>query len=210
MACNDYRSIELKCFEIEKTEPKAENVNWKARCNYPKCPGNNTRKLKRCSICNAASYCNQECQRNDWPDHKLQCETPSELRGQEEITNKFLFKSAATDEFIEEMRNMWTKNKKRFDSWFIIYATDFTVVHSEIMTPPPTRRGFLKYAAKVKKFVPQEFMSGKFEYKNFHDQIKENAAVKDFTFKIPIMLFFPVRGKGRTFIYETNERFFER
>ena len=30
-------------------------------------------KLKQCSQCHATSYCSQECQRSDWPKHKLHC-----------------------------------------------------------------------------------------------------------------------------------------
>jgi len=33
-------------------------------------------KVNQCSRCKIAAYCNQECQRRDWPKHKLGCKAP--------------------------------------------------------------------------------------------------------------------------------------
>jgi hypothetical protein len=35
--------------------------------------GATTERLKRCSRCKAAQYCSPDCQRRDWPEHKLEC-----------------------------------------------------------------------------------------------------------------------------------------
>ena len=39
-------------------------------CSYCSKKGSN---LKRCGRCKAISYCSMECQRTDWPNHKLEC-----------------------------------------------------------------------------------------------------------------------------------------
>lgn len=40
-------------------------------CGY--CDKEKKNKLKKCSRCKVYYYCSKECQKKDWPRHKLQC-----------------------------------------------------------------------------------------------------------------------------------------
>ncbi|KIV78933.1 hypothetical protein PV11_06532 [Exophiala sideris] len=42
------------------------------RCQHH--PDPDEEPLKRCSKCRSRHYCSQECQRNDWPTHKKECD----------------------------------------------------------------------------------------------------------------------------------------
>ena len=37
------------------------------------CENKNKKQLKRCSKCEVVYYCNKECQRKDWKEHKIEC-----------------------------------------------------------------------------------------------------------------------------------------
>lgn len=37
------------------------------------CQKTSDEKLPTCSRCKIVGYCNRECQRKDWPKHKLEC-----------------------------------------------------------------------------------------------------------------------------------------
>lgn len=41
-------------------------------------------KMKKCSRCRAATYCSQECQRNDWERHKTDCAKEQQKQKQEQ------------------------------------------------------------------------------------------------------------------------------
>ena len=40
--------------------------------------GSEEGELLRCTRCKAAYYCNQTCQRKDYPSHKLTCKKPTD------------------------------------------------------------------------------------------------------------------------------------
>ncbi|KAI1630037.1 hypothetical protein EDD37DRAFT_604901 [Exophiala viscosa] len=50
----------------------ATTTSYCFRCQHHPEPGDGP--LKRCSKCRARHYCSQECQRNDWPTHKQECD----------------------------------------------------------------------------------------------------------------------------------------
>ncbi|KAJ6491912.1 hypothetical protein C8R45DRAFT_900914 [Mycena sanguinolenta] len=56
-------------------EPKPVKV-----CQWVECPdaevGYDWRKMKMCAQCNVVRYCSKSCQRLDWSEHKLYCQTP--------------------------------------------------------------------------------------------------------------------------------------
>ena len=56
----------------KKNEAKKQAGSTCCTCSNQMLPDN----VMRCSRCKKAAYCNRECQKKDWPRHKLQC-TPS-------------------------------------------------------------------------------------------------------------------------------------
>jgi len=67
--------------------PVEEIMHLRAGCS--KCmvtPAAGGSKFRKCSRCLVASYCSPECQRADWPTHKLDCTALSKLHdAQDEI-----------------------------------------------------------------------------------------------------------------------------
>uniref|UniRef100_A0A8C5WIX8 ubiquitinyl hydrolase 1 n=1 Tax=Leptobrachium leishanense TaxID=445787 RepID=A0A8C5WIX8_9ANUR len=77
----------LFCFELLSTELAKERVvvlHVQQRPQVPSIPINNCaacqkkqaseeEKLKRCTRCYRVGYCNQNCQKSHWPDHKIAC-----------------------------------------------------------------------------------------------------------------------------------------
>lgn len=57
-----------------------------AKCGASDCPKNNSsetnsdQKLLNCSACRSQSYCSSDCQRRDWPNHKVQCKLTLALK----------------------------------------------------------------------------------------------------------------------------------
>lgn len=48
-------------------------------------------KLSKCSACGSSYYCSADCQRADWPQHKLECKLFNELRQKKyTVTNQFI------------------------------------------------------------------------------------------------------------------------
>ena len=56
------------------------NVNKSHSCNN--CGKvEKSRKFKQCSSCKCVRYCSQKCQKEQWKDHKLLCQSICELSG---------------------------------------------------------------------------------------------------------------------------------
>lgn len=53
-------------------------INWKYACWNPGCESSG-RKTKKCGQCKVARYCKEECQREDWREHKKWCKGPALL-----------------------------------------------------------------------------------------------------------------------------------
>jgi hypothetical protein len=51
-----------------------------SKCGLPPPPGD---KLRYCGRCAAKSYCTKDCAKEDWPAHKLQCESMRRARDEE-------------------------------------------------------------------------------------------------------------------------------
>ncbi|KAJ7176014.1 hypothetical protein C8R46DRAFT_1080414 [Mycena filopes] len=83
-------------------------------CNNPSCPEFsvlNRDSLLKCGQCQCATYCNRECQRADWPEHKIYCKIWAETakqngEGVRNIKKKmgdFLFLLRGVPEYVDEM-----------------------------------------------------------------------------------------------------------
>lgn len=53
----------------------SEKLTSQKKCQNPSCPSTTQLlvSLKKCSRCRTAFYCSPECQRQDWPNHKVRC-----------------------------------------------------------------------------------------------------------------------------------------
>lgn len=64
---------------VKKYQRKDRALFIPRRCEGPSCDkGAECQTLNRCSQCTLVMYCGVECQREDWPRHKLEC---SHLKG---------------------------------------------------------------------------------------------------------------------------------
>ncbi|KAJ7025399.1 hypothetical protein C8F04DRAFT_1128861 [Mycena alexandri] len=83
-------------------------------CNNPSCSKYNVlnkESLLKCAQCSTATYCNRECQRQHWPDHKQYCKvwaaTASKNgEGVRDIKKKmgdFLFLLRGVQEYVDEL-----------------------------------------------------------------------------------------------------------
>ncbi|XP_039626979.1 ubiquitin carboxyl-terminal hydrolase 19 isoform X2 [Polypterus senegalus] len=85
----------LFCFEVQSKELAKEKVvilQVQQRTQVPNCPINKCaacqkiphsedEKIKRCTRCYRVGYCNQNCQKNHWQDHKNHCRPNTESIG---------------------------------------------------------------------------------------------------------------------------------
>jgi hypothetical protein len=58
---------------ISNSNAPITNTNHARICDFCKKPENPSKNLQRCTQCKKARYCNQECQRKAWQDHKKDC-----------------------------------------------------------------------------------------------------------------------------------------
>jgi len=60
---------------IDKTVTKQDKLVRKAlkKCSYCHNPAKEGESLKLCSRCKKVQYCGQDCQKNHWKEHKLEC-----------------------------------------------------------------------------------------------------------------------------------------
>jgi len=63
--------IERLIIQSKPLFEKAKNQRIKGICNYCKLLSND--KLSKCSGCQKVYYCNVDCQKRDWPNHKPSC-----------------------------------------------------------------------------------------------------------------------------------------
>lgn len=57
--------------EFEKGTMEDEELDMHYSCAHCKIRSKNA--MKKCSKCKNTYYCNQECQKNNWPEHKNNC-----------------------------------------------------------------------------------------------------------------------------------------
>ena len=61
-----------KWFGMERNKTrKSFDANLKTKCSWCNIIRDN---MKKCSRCRRIYYCNTTCQRNDWKNHKIECE----------------------------------------------------------------------------------------------------------------------------------------
>ena len=65
------------------------NTSYCFRCNHHPC--HDDEALKRCSRCRARCYCSSDCQRRDWPRHKIECCTLAD-GGEVHTTQRTIFR----------------------------------------------------------------------------------------------------------------------
>lgn len=68
MSHDNSTSCEIILMQSKET-PKA--INNCAKCG--KCAEKTGVKIRRCTKCKSVGYCDQDCQKSDWPQHKLKC-----------------------------------------------------------------------------------------------------------------------------------------
>lgn len=72
------KSEKLLQFAEKHSTPLGEDriykLNDETCCHAPECQETKfTKSLKKCGQCKKVLYCSQECQKKDWPAHKLVC-----------------------------------------------------------------------------------------------------------------------------------------
>jgi len=75
------RRVHRKADQAEKKRETEDKGNAKKAARVCQLCGKEAEKMKKCSVCRLVRYCSQECQLEDWKEHKKSCKKAAARKG---------------------------------------------------------------------------------------------------------------------------------